>query len=138
MESYSSHVLQIRFSMLILPLLLTMMVAPTLQSPLTILDTADNFRSHPASCAQTCSGVGRWDETENFNSLWTDATHHPGKALKEVGISGCNFESRPVVTATTRSYWRGDCPSVTVRIIAPVFFSLYTVENATAAEMKSK
>ena len=127
---------QLRFCMLMLPLL-TMMVAPTLQSQLKILDTPSGSAG-PASCALTCSGIGRWYETGNFNSLWTDSSDYPGKAYKKVAISGCNFRSYPVVTTTTRSFLRGDCPSVTVKMISRDNFMVYTVEDSTVAEMKSK
>ena len=135
MASDTSHVLQLRFSMLMLPLLLTMMVAPTLQSPLKILDTPDGG-THPAPCAQTCSGIGRWDAAGD--SMWWDSGSYPGKAYKKVDISDCNFVSEPVAIATTSSSWTADCPSVTTNSITSNYFYLYTVEYSTAAELKSK
>ena len=135
MASDTSHVLLLRFSMIILPLLLTMMVAPTLQSPLTILDTPDGG-THPAPCALTCSGIGRWDATRK--NRWMDSTARPGKSYKRVYISGCNFVSDPVLTLTTISPQPGVCPSVTVSGIYSDYFSVFTVEDSTAAEMKSK
>ena len=130
MESYSSQVLQLRFCMLILPLLLTMMVAPTLQSPLKILDTPGGG-TRPDPCALTCSGIGRWNETGYSGT-------HPGKVYLRVGTPGCNFVSRPVVKATTRSVVSGDCPSVTFYTVTSNGLYFYTVKDATAAEMTSK
>ena len=117
------------FSMIV-PLLIIMMVVPTKPSELIILDTPDGG-THPAPCALTCSGIGRWNETGYSGT-------HPGKVYLRVGTPGCNFESRPVVKATTRSVVSGDCPSVTVNSIASNYFYLYAVEHSTAAKLNSK
>ena len=120
---------------MIVPLLIIMMVVPTKPSELIILDTPDGG-THPAPCAITCSSIGRWYETGDYK--WRDAPYYPGKAYKKVYMSGCNFVSRPVVTATTCSDNAGDCPSVTVFWIHSNFFYLFSLEDSTAAEMKSK
>ena len=124
-------------SSMIVPLLIIMMVVPTKPSDLTILDTPDGG-THPASCALTCSGIGRWDATGDYR--WRDSGAYPGKGYKYVGISGCNFVSPPVVIATTRSASLSamDCPSVIANGIAKTLFYLYTIEDSTAADMKSK
>ena len=119
-------------SSMIVPLLIIMMVVPTKPSDLIILDTPDGG-THPAPCALTCSGIGRWDVTG-----WGDSGRYPGKANFFVNISGCNFVTPPAVTATTRSRDSGDCPSVTVNSIANNYFYLYAVEHSSAAELNSK
>ena len=127
--------------MLMLPLLLTMMVAPTFQSPLKILDTPDGG-TRPDPCALICFGIGRWNETGYYQ--WVDSASlrnfpwRQGKAIKIIDISGCNFESRPVIKATIRSVEPGDCPSVAYHWISNYFPFFFTIEDITGAEMKSK
>ena len=112
-------------------LLISMMVAPALQNELKILDTPDGD-ARPAPCALTCSGIARWDETGDYG--WHRSGSYQGKVLRRVSMSGCNFVSTPVVTASTRGVRL--CPSITQLAGDSGWFDEYTVEDSTADMMK--
>ena len=57
MVSFSPHVLQLK--MISILAIVAMMVAPTLQSQLKILETPEGL-THPDTCTLACAGVGRW------------------------------------------------------------------------------
>ena len=111
-------------------LLFAMVLVPALQSELKILDTPDGG-IRPAPCAVTCSGVGRWDETEWYWKWMWDGS----KVFKNINISGCKFVSPPtVVTATTRG--GSDCLPVTVSYVSETQFDVYSVGDTTETVQK--
>ena len=119
-------------------LLIAMFVAPALPSELKILDTP-NGGTHPTPCTITCSGIGRWNESGD--DKWGDSTWYPRKAYKIVDMSGCNFVSAPVVTSSTQfqGFKKSHlCPSITQLAVSKSLFYVYTVEDATALEMRIK
>ena len=115
------------------PLIVTLVLVPAVQGELKILDTPDG-KTGPAPCALTCSGVGRWNDTDPY--CWLNSGYHPAKVYRHVDIRGCNFVSAPVVTTTTGSIsFTGLCPSVTVTFVNSKQFNVYSVEDVRASKM---
>jgi hypothetical protein len=85
------------------------MITHSLETSLKILDTPDG-KIHPEPCALVCSGISRHDSDYS----WSYVGFGLRIVYKKVDMSGCNFVSEPVITATTRDVYdtnRVTCPA---------------------------
>ena len=116
---------------LILPIFISVLFAGT-QADIKILDTPDG-KTGPEPCARVCSGVDK-DYTG-----WVDSDTNPGKVFKWMDMSGCNFVSRPIVTAVSGSGASSSnlCPSFTVSRVESDRFFVYSVTYFRADTMKN-
>ena len=111
---------------LLLLIFLSVLLAGT-QADTKILDTPDG-KLGLEPCVRVCSGV------DKDYSGWENSRNNPGKVFKWIDMSGCNFVSRPIVTAVSGSGASSSnlCPSLTASKVDSDRFFVYSVPNFTA------
>ena len=107
-----------------------MLVIPT--QSVQILSIPKGVNSNQ-DCAQTCSGVGKYDgpEAEQWRPSWKSAT------IMKFNIMGCSFKSAPVVTVSVRGDYRSNCPNIRIESVDARTFTIITVEEVTVDQMVS-
>ena len=117
--------------MISLLVMIAVVLVPSLESELKILDTHDGGTG-PAPCSLTCVGSGR------RHSGWVDSGSNPGYVFMMIEIEECNFVSAPVITTTTVT--AGSqlvvCPAVSVWHLSRTVFYVYSVEHTSAHRME--
>ena len=110
-------------------LLSLMLAVPSLQSELKILSTPDGS-THPPPCALTCTGVSRYDDTNEF--AWYQWDEY---AYKRVGLKECGFVGEPVVTVSMKSWF---CLPIIVGSVHSEFFYVLTGMEGTVSQIKTE
>ena len=116
---------------------IAVIVPPTLQDSVQVVNLPENAVG-PEPCTHVCSGVQKWDEAFG-RYYWDDSGAYPGKVWRLVDISACKFVSPPVITVTTVRATDGDygiCPGLAVHDVSSTRFSVYSVNDATASDMR--
>ena len=112
-------------------LMMILIVSYTLSSELKILNLPED-NPGPASCALTCSGVSRYNETGTYR--WQIYERSERKAYKPADTTGCGFVSVPVVTAVVRGA-TPYCPPIRLWYVHKTNLGVITVEDATVEKM---
>jgi hypothetical protein len=121
--------------MMLMLLLFSMVLTLTTQTDLKILNTPSGT-SGEQSCSLTCVGVAKWDGDGTYHGDgWKDSRTFLGKSYIAVNMGQCDFVSTPVMTLSLISEVAALCPSLCGRELYPDWFSVYTLEKTTAAEM---
>ena len=117
-------------ALLLQPMMMLVLLGHGIEADTKIVSTPDGNMG-PEPCVRTCSGV------DNDYGRWRNSGEDP-RVTKFISMSGCDFVSKPVVTAVSAGEFGSDrtCPSFSLRHVQESFFWLYSVQHLTEEQMR--